>query len=616
MTLPQPLYFASDTSVLFGWLHQCDDPTPGLGLVLCSPFGREDIVAHRSLRAFAEAAANVGVPALRFDYDGCGDSSGDDLDPARIQAWTRSINDAVEELKRASGVRRVVLLGVRLGALLAFEAANGRTDVAGLIAIAPVLSGRLFLRELAVLGASDGTATGMGTEASSMLEAGGFTLTGATREALGVLDIRTPAAVPAREVLVIERDDMPPLDKWRAALERVGSEVTVARCPGYVAMVDESHHAKVPHAMVDAAVQWLRPRAAALAGQGVGPGDVQATTVLRVTTDEGHVALRESAFYLDNGETPLFGVLTQPGDTAAVPRAALMMLNGGAVRRIGPNRMYVRLAREWGARGFAVLRLDIAGLGDSPARGGHHEDVVYPHGALADVAAALHHLRDRLGIARVHVIGLCSGGYHGLKAAVHGHNLASVVSINPEIFFVKEETTTDPSLADHIVVRRAAYYRQSMLSVRRWIKVLRGQVNVKQFARIFARKLSLTASAHGRELARALRLPLKDDLAGELRRVAGRGIPMHFVLSGEDSGLALLRAQGGRVFRRLHKRGQLTLHMIDGADHTLTKQSAREQLSAALRAMLAGDGSAASPQSEPASLPSDRQVAMPSQRSS
>src|SRR5208337_1594509 len=72
----EPFYFGSGEANLFGWLHR---PYAGItantGLVICNPFGYEAICSHRSVRTFAEAAAALGVPALRFDYLGTGDSA-------------------------------------------------------------------------------------------------------------------------------------------------------------------------------------------------------------------------------------------------------------------------------------------------------------------------------------------------------------------------------------------------------------------------------------------------------------------------------------------------------------------------------------------------------------
>src|SRR5665213_1908839 len=122
--LAEPLYFPSGEHQLFGWLHRpAAEHMSDTGLVICKPFGYESICAHRSIRSFAEAAAALGVPALRFDYVGTGDSA--DLEPEaeQLALWTRDILAAVTELQRCTGVRRVCLLGFRLGALLATLAA-------------------------------------------------------------------------------------------------------------------------------------------------------------------------------------------------------------------------------------------------------------------------------------------------------------------------------------------------------------------------------------------------------------------------------------------------------------------------------------------------------------
>jgi len=111
---------------------------------------------HRALRHCAEAAADAGIPALRFDYDGTGDSAGTDLDPDRLSAWIASVHGAQRLCGARPACDRVCFLGVRLGATLAALAASERSDVAGLIALAPVVSGRAYTRELRALQMASG----------------------------------------------------------------------------------------------------------------------------------------------------------------------------------------------------------------------------------------------------------------------------------------------------------------------------------------------------------------------------------------------------------------------------------------------------------------------------
>src|SRR5262245_46366645 len=144
----QPLYFGPPDRPLFGAFHLPHAACPrGVGVVLCNPFGHEELHAHRSERHLAERLAAAGFAALRFDYEGTGDSSGDDRGEGRVAAWRESIGAAVKELRSRAEVAAVVLVGLRAGALLAlFAAAEVGAD--RLVLWSPASSGRAHAREL------------------------------------------------------------------------------------------------------------------------------------------------------------------------------------------------------------------------------------------------------------------------------------------------------------------------------------------------------------------------------------------------------------------------------------------------------------------------------------
>jgi hypothetical protein len=61
----------------------------------------------------------------------------------------------------------------------------------------------------------------------------------------------------------------------------------------------------------------------------------------------------------------LVGILSRPpaGVDPAMP--GVLLLNAGRIHRVGPNRLYVAIARRLAAMGFAVCRFDLSGIGDS-----------------------------------------------------------------------------------------------------------------------------------------------------------------------------------------------------------------------------------------------------------
>lgn len=117
-------------------------------VLLCNPFGEEAARAHRAYRVLARKLEDAGYAAMRFDYAGTGDSSGDIADFG-VDAWIEDIEAAADVLRRESGVSRIVLVGLRLGATLAALCAQrGRLRATHVVLWDPVVDGAAYLREL------------------------------------------------------------------------------------------------------------------------------------------------------------------------------------------------------------------------------------------------------------------------------------------------------------------------------------------------------------------------------------------------------------------------------------------------------------------------------------
>lgn len=587
---PHPIYFGPDSRPLFGMLHPPGASTPkATGIVLCNPIGYEAISTHRTFRHFAEAAAQLGYPVLRFDYDGTGNSSGHELDVDRLDAWLDSIRAAIDVLKRQANVDHVCLLGLRLGATLACVAACGRDDVVAMIAFAPVVNVRTYLREVRALAMTRPLVPPPDPTPNdpSMQEAAGFPTTEETRTALGKLDLlQLPA--PAREVLICERDDLPGNDAWQKSLSAKGTNVATLPLSGYASLMLDAHSSVVPAATISASLAWLESLSASNPSSrvhGVAGTETTATPAsISVTPRSGDARVIETPLVV--GADKLFAVLTEP-DTTSPPtnrRPVLLLLNSGTIHNIGPHRLYVNLARECAAAGTTVMRLDLSGVGESPPRPGRPENVPYAPAANDDVRQALQFLRSKFPDSEFHLAGVCSGAYHSLKVAVEERRLRSVIVINPLTFFWKEGMSLEAS--DFKVTAEATRYRKTALELSAWLKLLRGQVNIGAAVRVLMRRVLSVAKNGLRELARSLRIPLQDDLASDLRQVARKKTDIYFVFAASDPGLSMLREQGGRRVAILERRGALRISVVNGADHTFTAKWTRDHLIGLLRTHL------------------------------
>jgi len=580
-------FFGRPDAPLFGWLHSPErSQAIGLGMVICNPFGFEEVCAHRSLGQLARVAAESGVATLRFDYAGCGNSSGSEMDPDTLTRWVASIHQAVDTLKQRSGVQQVVLLGLRLGASLAALAAAERSDVCGIVSIAPVVQGRLYLRELRILAETAAGSASRPVEKQCGLESGGFLLTQEATDAIGALDLRKMTVKPALNVLLVERDDLPVQPQWAQALDVMGADVRSVQWPGYRAMMVDPQSSVVPSEMIAGIAMELGQWAARLENAPQVRSPVPESG--HMMSSDAYVAhlFRERAVQIDVVDGLLAGILTIPVN-GALPARGVLLINSGSVHSVGPNRLWVRLARSWASRGVAVLRLDLTGIGDSPVRAGHPENVVYSKAAGNDIAAAVRFMHEQLGVKDCQLLGLCSGAFHGFKAAVKGEPLVSTVLINPLTFFWELGTPLDDGIKDYEVVAQTSTYGRKIFSLEPWRKLLSGQLDLRYLLAFAGRKLGALLRPHMEAMAHLLGIPLKEDLARELRLASRSGV-QHFVFASGEPGIELLRTQGKRSLSQLLSLGRVTIDLVPDADHTFTRLEARDRLVEVLDRLVVG----------------------------
>jgi alpha/beta superfamily hydrolase len=588
----QPLYFSSGAYRVFGWLHLPSGELPApMGLVICNPFGFEAMSAHLSIRAFAEAAADLGIPTLRFDYGGTGDS--EDLAPGadQLDAWSQDVTAAVQELQRLTGVERVCLLGFRLGALLGAVAASRCSQVRALMAVAPVISGRRYMRELrtfelaAAQAAHASTAAQMTSHDAELagpghLEVSGFFLNAKTIAALQQVDLLALPAPPVSDALVIDREDIPGASNWRDVLSAAGIRTQYVVLPGFVQMMMRAPNlTEIPHVMIAAAREWLaqeqhgaRPIASRVVRLRPKASALSSSAVLHLRGDPA-ATLAEHPVLL-RSDPLLFGIVTIPPE-GEVRRRGVVLLNSGGDHHIGPRRLYVSLAREWAKRGYVVLRMDLSGLGDSAAQPGQPVNELFPIGAIDDIRVAVEFIRRQHAVSDVTLTGICSGASHAVRAGMAGVQVNRLLLINPLIFFWQDGVNVNDVQPWEVVHKPAAYLGRA-LSIEAWRRLLFGDVSIWRVARIYLHRPMLALQSHFRNVARAVHIRLKNDLCWELKDLKARGVRIVFVFSRGDAGMSLLQVQSGLSAKELgtHYR----IRTIDGADHEFTRSGPRMAL--------------------------------------
>lgn len=404
-------FLGRDDRRAFGLLTMPSGPVRG-AVLICPPLGYEAVCAAPSLRRLAETLAGRGFVVLRIDYPGTDNAPGTPTDPGLVDRWLGAIDDALGVLA-AGGLDEVTVLGIRMGATLAANAAAASAHAHRQILWDPV-PGRHFVRRMRLFAAAGSGPRADPNEAGGEVDGivtGGIQFTEETLA--GLSRLKVPAPVPEHPRLVVVPSELP-----GATAPEDGSQAILL--PGTSTMLDETAEtARIPGRILDAIADWE----GGMAEAGPLPRPTVCLDETTTETVDGTTVLHR---VVRVGPDRLFAVVSQRAD--AIPAEAVVMINNGVSTQVGPGRAWVEWGRALAADGMRVVRADLSGIGESGDQP-FDTPVVYPVTAGRDIRNLVDDVRAD-GATSVALMGLCSGtllAFDGLKA---GADLDAIVGIN------------------------------------------------------------------------------------------------------------------------------------------------------------------------------------------
>ena len=246
------------------------------------------------------------------------------------------------------------------------------------------------------------------------------------------------------------------------------------------------------------------------------------------------------------------GILSEPQDTqSSENRPAVLILNSGLLHRVGPNRLYVTIARTLASMGFFVLRFDLSGIGDSQTR---TDTTAFEESSISETQEAMDFLTSARNVQKFILTGICSGAHIAFNVACLDSRVVGIIPIDfyatpTRRYFIQE-------------------YKRYVFNIRRWWNLLSGRSNIWT---ILIRKRSAFRSVHysGSLDEGAGRETFEKTLAG-FQTIVQRNTSVLLIYSGGSPGYYNYRKLFEKELSEFSSDGKFQIMHFETSDHWFT----------------------------------------------
>jgi hypothetical protein len=352
---------------------------------------------------------------------------------------------------------------------------------------------------------------------------------------------------------VLGRDGSGPDQALLEALRSSGAEVRSDPGRGWGAALARPQSAS-PTALFRTVNAWL--------AECAQPGD----PLVGRSPDSAELGdVRERALAFTATGQQLYAVVSEPADGPATGTAILF--NAGAIRRIGPNRMWTDAARRWAAAGVAVIRLDIEGIGDAGGDNSGYiagDESFYVPELTAQARAALDLAVEQGLPDRFLLAGLCSGAFWAFEIAASDPRVEAIVMLNPRLL------AFDPAVEGNRELRKIG----RLLTRRGLSNLLREKRKVRRLGRFLAHVLESPM-----RMLRKDKEDSSDRVRDAFRAMQASGQRVDIAFSGDEPLQDELRKQG--KITELEAMG-VAFYTLPHTSHTLKPLKAQQAANAVL----------------------------------
>ena len=279
--------------------------------------------------------------------------------------------------------------------------------------------------------------------------------------------------------------------------------------------------------------------------------------------------IEEALGFTCKGET-LLGIVARPEVPAT---SGFVVVVGGPQYRVGSHRQFVLLSRRLAAAGYAVLRFDYRGMGDSGGLTRPFDNV------SDDIAAAINTLQKQVPSVQHFILwGLCDGASAALLYchATGDPRVHALCLLNP---WVRSEASQARTQVKH-------YYLQRLRQKDFWFKLVRGGVAWQALAGLVGNvRLALVTARKNDNSPPSASVSHEPVKSFQRRMAAGWHAftgPIMLILSGDDYTAKEFVGclNDDPAWKNALTHPGLVRHDLPGVDHTFSTEVAHAQVEA------------------------------------
>lgn len=259
--------------------------------------------------------------------------------------------------------------------------------------------------------------------------------------------------------------------------------------------------------------------------------------------------LKERAIKVGN-PSPLIGVLCEPASFDA-EKPAILLLNSGVMHRTGTCRLSVKLARRLAEAGYASVRFDYSGIGDSDTRRGA---LSFVDSAPLETVEIMDFLEKRRGIKSFVLYGLCSGADAAYETAKIDTRVEAICQIDPYCY--------------RNIGWYMRHYGPRIFSLDVWARYLKKKLST---TRVFHQTIQDIDPAFVEEASYIREFPPKDELVAGLESLLSRDVNLYSIFTSGQSAILNHASQFRNSLGAIDARDLLQVDYFPEASHIITE---------------------------------------------